>query len=217
MCLLHWPHFTPTTILPSYTRLVAEDTLIPWVAQTQATGRVTAAVFKVTVTVPVAARPPPARLTLTHTALIAGRQVAAAVEEALQPPVTSVTLTPACELVAGGAHRAPGDAVARLGAGWRPPAIVAGAVPVNLVALGVAGALTGVLAQWTPAIEVASALTCDRVAATVWVALTHLATVRSPKLRRTTWQRIHVTHITEGPHIVSSKQVMIHTFCSSSF
>lgn len=55
---------------------------------------------------------------------------------------------------------------------------VAGAVP---------GALAGVLAQRTPAVGVAGALTSDGVTAAVWVALTHLATVWSPELRRTAW------------------------------
>lgn len=39
------------------------------------------------------------------------------------------------------------------------------------------GALAGVLAQWTPAVGVAGALTGDRVTAAVWVTRTHLATV----------------------------------------
>lgn len=55
------------------------------------------------------------------------------------------------------------------------------------VALPVPGTLAGVLAQRTPAVRVAGALTCDGVAAAVGVALTHPATVWSPELRRTAW------------------------------
>lgn len=86
-------------------------------------------------------------------------------------------LAPACQLVTVGAHGAPGDALARLGTGWRPPALVTGAVSADGVALTVAGTFAGVLAQLTPAIGVAGALASDGVTATMWVALAHLATV----------------------------------------
>ena len=133
---------------------------------------------EVTVTPPVTAGSPPARLTRTHTRpLVAQRQVAVALDWAFEPPVTSVALAAACELVAPGAHRAGADALARLGAGRRPPAFVAGAVPVARVAVAMAGALAGVLAQRTPAVGVAGALTCDGVTSAVGVAPTHLATV----------------------------------------
>lgn len=55
------------------------------------------------------------------------------------------------------------------------------------VAVAVPGALAGVLAQWTPAVGVASALTSDGVTVAVWVTRTHLATVWSPELKRTAW------------------------------
>lgn len=58
---------------------------------------------------------------------------------------------------------------------------------MDWVAVAMTGALAGVLAYWTPAVGVAGALTSDEVTAAVWVALTHLATVWSPELRRTAW------------------------------
>lgn len=175
---LHTPHFTPAAVLPSFTGLVAEDSLVPRVAQALAGGRVTAAVCEVTITSPVAAGPPPACLALTHTSpLVARRQVAVTSDGTFQPPVAPLALAPACQLVTAGAHRAPSDALARLGAGRRPPALIAGAVSVHGVAVAVAGALAGVLAQWAPAVGVAGALASDRMTATVWVALAHLATV----------------------------------------
>ena len=58
---------------------------------------------------------------------------------------------------------------------------------MDRVAVAVPGTLAGVLTQWTPAVGVASALTGDGVTAAVWVALTHLATVWGPELRRTAW------------------------------
>lgn len=98
-----------------------------------------------------------------------------------------VALTPTRYLVAAGAHGSAVAALARLGAGWRPPALITGAVPVDGVAVAVPGALAGVLAQRAPAVGVAGALTSGEVTAAVWMALTHLATVWSPELRRTAW------------------------------
>lgn len=47
--------------------------------------------------------------------------------------------------------------------------------------------LAGVLAKRTPTVGVAGALTSDGVTAAVWVAGTHLTTVWSPELKRTSW------------------------------
>lgn len=160
--------------------------MVPRVAQALPAGYVAHAVCEVTVAASVTAGSPPAGLALTHTsALIARRQVAVASDGTFQPPVTSLALTPACELFAAGARSAAADALARLGAGWRPPALIAGAVAVDGVAVAVAGALAGVLAQGTPAVGVAGALTGDGVTPAVWVTPTHLATVWSPELGRT--------------------------------
>lgn len=94
-----------------------------------------------------------------------------------QPPVPCLTLTAARQLVAAEAHGGPAATLARFGAGRRPPANAAGAVPVDRVALAMAPALAGVLAQRTPAVLVAGALTSDGVTLAVRVAPTHFTTV----------------------------------------
>lgn len=87
-------------------------------AQALAAQRVAAAVSQITVTPPVAAGPPPARLAFTHAGpLLARRQVAVAGDGTLQPPVTPEALAAACQLLAAGAHGAPGDALTGFGAG----------------------------------------------------------------------------------------------------
>lgn len=58
---------------------------------------------------------------------------------------------------------------------------------MDRVAVAVPGTLAGILAQRTPAVGVTGALTSHRVTTAVWMALTHLATVWSPELRRTAW------------------------------
>lgn len=94
---LHLPHFTTTAILPSFTGLVAEETLVPQVAQALRVGWVTAAVFEVTVTSPVTAGSPPAFLAVTHTGtLITCRQVAVASDGTFHTPVAPLAVTPAC-------------------------------------------------------------------------------------------------------------------------
>lgn len=178
--------FTATAVFPSFTGLVAVDPLVPRLAQALSSVRVTGAVCEVTVTPPVTAGPPPACLTLTHTcSLITLGQVAVASDGTFQPPVAPVALTPACQLVAAGARRPRAAALARLGAGGRPPALVTGAVPVDGVAVAVPDALAGGLAERAPAVGVAGALSGDGVTAAVREALTHLATVRSPELTGT--------------------------------
>lgn len=103
-------------------------------------------------------------------------------------------LTPAGQLFAALTHGPGAVALAPLGAGRRPPAVVAGAVPVDGVAAVVPGTLTVELAQRTPAVGVAGALASDGVAAAVRVARTHLAAVWSPELRRTTWKKNDQAH-----------------------
>lgn len=66
-------HFTSAAVLPRFTGLVAEGSFVAQVAQTLASGRVTAAVFEVTVTMPITAGPPPACHTLTHTSPLVAR------------------------------------------------------------------------------------------------------------------------------------------------
>lgn len=157
-------------------------------AQALPAGRVATAVFEVAVASAVTVRPPPLRQAVTHSgALITRRQVAVARHRAFKPPVAPAALTPTGHLVTASAHRPHADTLARPGAGRRPPALIAGAVAMDGVALSVPGTLAGVLAQRTPAVRVAGALTCDRVAAAVGVALTHPATVWGPELRRTAW------------------------------
>lgn len=136
----------------------------------------------------VTAGPPPARLALTRSStLVARGQGAAASNGTLLAPVASLALTSASQLVAAQTHGAPADTLARFGAGRVPPALLAGAVSVDGVAAAVPGALAGVLAERTPAVGVARALTGDVVAPTVWVAPTRLAAVWSPELKRTAW------------------------------
>lgn len=90
-------HFTTTAILPGFTGLVAEVSLVPCVAQALPVGRVTAAVCEVTVTSPITAGSPPARLAIAHTcALITRRQVAVAADGTFQPPVAPEALATAC-------------------------------------------------------------------------------------------------------------------------
>lgn len=98
-------------------------------------------------------------------------------------------LTPAGQLFTALTHGPGAVALAPLAAGRHPPAVVAGAVPVDGMAAAAPGTLTGELAQRTPAVVVAGALASDGVAAAVRVARTHLAAVRSPELRRTTWKK----------------------------
>lgn len=181
-------HLTTAAVLPSFTRLVAEGTLVPGVTQAPPAGRVTAAVCEVTVTSPVTAGSPPARLAVAHAgSLVTLRQVAVARVDAFHPPEALVALTVAPQLVAGGAHGSPDDALARFGAGRHPPALLARAVPVDRMAVAVPGAFATELALRTPPVAVAGALARGGVTATVWVAVTHLATVRTPEVGRTAW------------------------------
>ncbi len=152
--------------------------MVSGVAQALAIDWVTAAVCEVTVTSLVTAGSPPASLTVTHTStLITWRHVAVASAWTFQPPVAPTALTAACKLVAAGANGSPAVALTRFGASRRPPALVAGAVSVDGVAVPVSATPASILAQRTPAAGVAGALTCDRVTVAVWVARTHLSTV----------------------------------------
>jgi len=147
-------------------------------------------VCEVTVTFLVTAGTPRAFHALTHTGtLITRRLVAVTVVGTFHPPVAPAALTPACLLVTVGAVRPP-RAQAWLGAGRRPPAFLTGAVSVDGVAVAMSGALTGVLAERTPAVGVAGALTSDRMTTAIWVARTHLTTVRSPEFCGTSWWQI---------------------------
>ena len=182
------PGFAAAAVSPSFTDLTAEGAPVAGVAQAEPAAGVTAAVLEVTVASSVAAGPPPAGLALAHPgALVTRGQVAAARQGTLEAPVASPALTSAGQLVAAQTHGPPADALTRFGAGRVPPALVAGAVSVHGVAAAVPGALAGVLAERTPAVGVARALTGDRVAATMRVAATRLAAVWSPELRRTAW------------------------------
>jgi len=186
---------TAAAVLPGLAGLVAEGALVARVAQAAAAGRVAAAVLQVAVAPPVAARPPPDGLAVAHTgALVARRQVAVARGGTLEPPVAPPALTAARQLVAAGPRRAAGDALARLGAGGRPPALVAAAVAVDRVAAAVPGALAGVLAERAPAVGVAGALAGDGVTLAVGVARTHPAAVWGPELRGAAWwsRRTHI-------------------------
>lgn len=100
-----------------------------------------------------------------------------------------MALAPARQLVTAGPHRADSGTLARLGAGGQRPAHVAGAVPVDRVAVAVPGTVAGVLAQRAPAVGVAGALAGNRVTAAIRVARTHLPTIWSPELRRTVWSQ----------------------------
>lgn len=183
------PECAAAAVGPSFTALITEGALVPRVAHAEPTAGVTAAVPEVTVASAVTAGPPPARLALTHpTPLVTRRQVAAARMGALQAPVAPLALTSAGQLVAAHPHRPPADTLARFGAGGVPPALVAGAVPVDGVAAAVPGALAGVLAEGTPAVGIARALARGRVAPAMWVAPARLAAVWSPELRRTAWR-----------------------------
>lgn len=96
-----------------------------------------------------------------------------------------LALTSACQLVAAKTQGPPADTLTGFGAGGVPPALVTGAV--SLVAATVPCAPAGVLAERTPAVGIAGALTGDGVASTMWMAPTYLAAVGSPELRRTAW------------------------------
>lgn len=157
-------------------------------APAEASVGVTAAVLEVAGATPVATGPPPAGLALAGaSALVARRPVAAAGGGTLQAPVAPQALTPASQLVAARPRGPPADTLTGFGAGGVPPALLAGAIPVDGVAAAVPGALAGVLAERPPAVGVAGAIPCGRVAPTMWVAPTHLAAVWSPELRRTAW------------------------------
>lgn len=188
----HLPHSTATSIRSRVTGLVTEATLVARVAQTLPAAWVTAAVGQVTVTPAVTGGSPPPWLTLTGACpLVTGQQEAVTGEGTLQPRVSSLAPTP--RLLTAGAHGGPAGALARLGAGGRPPALVAGAVTVHWVAVAVAGALAGVLTQGAPAVGVAGAFTCDGVAAAVGVTATHLTTVRGPEVWGTACDRTKQT------------------------
>lgn len=58
---------------------------------------------------------------------------------------------------------------------------------MDRVTVAMPATLAGVLAKRTPTVGVAGALTSDGVTAAVWVAGTHLTTVWSPELKRTSW------------------------------
>lgn len=147
-------------------------------AHTLPIGLVTVAVCEVTVTPPVTAGSPPLWLTLTHTsALITLRPVTLTDARTFQPPVAPVALTPTRKLVTAGAHGSSTVALTGFGAGGRPPALFTGAVPIDWVTVAVPSTLTGELAQRTPAVLVAGALTGGRVTAAVWVARAHLAAI----------------------------------------
>lgn len=182
------PGLAAAAVGPSLTCLTAHVVLVPRVAQAEPAAGLTAAVAEVAAAAVVTAGPPQARLALTHSgALVARRHGAVARKGTLEPPVASVALASASQLVAAQPHGAPADALTGLGAGGVPPALVAGAVSVHGVAAAAPGALAGVAAERTPAVGVAGALTGDRVAPPVWVAPTRLAAVWSPELRRTAW------------------------------
>lgn len=156
-------------------------------AQARAAVRVTAAVRQVAVAPHAAAFPPPARLALAQAgARVAPRHVTVAGGATGHAPVVPPARAAAGQLVAAETHRAGGDALAPLGAGGRPPALLAAAVAVDGVAAAVPAALAGVLAQRPPAVGVAGALAGERVAAAVRMARAHLAAVWSPEVRRTT-------------------------------
>ena len=170
--------------------MVAELTLVSQVAHTLPTDRVTAAVCEITIAPSVTGGSPPAFSAFTDTgSLITRRQVAVASAGTFLSPVAPVALTLTSQLVAAKAQRCSTDTLAWLGAAWRVPALVACAVSVNGVAATVPATLAGILAQRTPAVGVAGALPCDGITAAVWVALTHLATVWCPEIRRTAWKQ----------------------------
>lgn len=162
------PRFAAASVGPWCTDLFAEGTLEPRVAPAEASVGVTAAVPEVAGATPVATGPPPAGLALARTsALVARRQVAAAGDGALQAPVAPQALTPASQLVAARPRGPPADTLTGFGAGGVPPALLAGAIPVDGVAAAVPGALAGVLAERPPAVGVAVAIPCGRVAPTM--------------------------------------------------
>lgn len=183
----HLLHSTSATIGPIFAGHVAVGATVSGVALTHAAFRVAAAVRQVTVAPHAAAVAPPARLALAQAvARVAPRHVTVAGCATRAAPVVSPTRAAAGQLVTAGTQRAGGGALAPLGAGGRPPALIAAAVAVDRVATAVPAAFAGVLAQRPPAVGVAGALAGDRVAAAVWIARAHLATVWSPEVRRTT-------------------------------
>lgn len=147
-------------------------------AQALTGGGVTAAVCEVTVTLPVTAGSPRPCFTLTLTSpLITWRLVAAASERTFHPPESTAAVTLACELITAGAYRSLREALARFEAGGGPPACIAGAIPIYGVAVAVASALAGILAERSPAGRIAGALASFRMTAAVWEAVTRLTTV----------------------------------------
>lgn len=185
--LKHLLQSTSSAIRSIFAGDVAVGAPVARVAQAHAAERVAAAVLQVTVAPHAAAVAPPARLALAQTgARVAPRQVTLAGRATRPAPVVPPARAAAAQLVAADAQRAGGSALAPLGAGGRPPALLAAAVAVDGVAAAVPAALAGVLAQRPPAVGVAGALAGERVAAAVRVARARLAAVWSPEVRRTT-------------------------------
>lgn len=128
-------------------------------ALTHAAFRVAAAVCQVAVATHAAAIAPPARLALAKAVeRVTPRHVTVAGRATRPAPVVSPTGAAAGLLVAAGTQRARGGALAPLGTGVRPPALLAAAVAVDGVAAAVPAAFAGVLAQRPPAVGVAGAL-----------------------------------------------------------
>lgn len=158
------------------TGLVAHRAFVPGLAHTLPTDDVALPVVEVAVAAAVTARPPPALQALAVArVLVTGGEVAVTAQTTLQSPVVPLAHTLPRHRVTRG--RALGEALAHLGAGARPPALVTGAVAVQWVAVAVVGALALVLAQRAPAFGVAGALARGRVAAPVGMAQAELTAV----------------------------------------
>lgn len=100
---------------------------------------------------------------------------------ALLTPVALFAKAEACDRVtAGGA----GVALAHLGAGRTPPALVTSAVAGDRVAASVTSTFTVILAQIAPASRKALACTRSRVTTAVRVTQALLTTVWAPEVRR---------------------------------
>lgn len=184
------PRPAAAPVRPRFAGPFAGGAPVPRVAQAGPPAGLAAAVLQVALTQIVAAGPPPARLALARArALVARRGVAAAGVGTLGAPAAPLAPTPAGQLVAARPRRPAADALAGFGAGGVPPALLAGAVPVERVAAAVPGALAGVLAEGPPAVGVAGALARGGVAAAVGVAPARLAAVGGPELGGAAWWR----------------------------
>lgn len=174
---------TASTILSTFTRLIAERLFVTRVAETVSSLQVTVGMAEITNATAVTGWTPPAMQALTDLCVLLARgHIAVAFQAALLAPVAAVTQAASCGLVTSGFAKL---ALTGFGASRCPPALLACAVAIDRVAFPMTSTIAAVLAQVAPAVRQARAHTSDWVTEPMRVTGTELSTIRPPKFRRT--------------------------------